>query len=400
MKHPAILTAAILSCTLHSAHALATVCDTEHLNRLQQQYRQAQQAEQWKDARIALRALSDCQPHRGDLRIELLRLALQEHDLEAAYRHRRWLAEHDLPPALAQLIDTWLATAVATHTPALRPVQPDNRSVLLTLSQGYDSNANDGSRHDSIPIQLNGLPLRWTLDDDSQAQASTFSELGLHARNGARLQWATGVTARHYRALDENDINAYALLSAPTPCPNGLTCSVQGLLNAQQQEQQEQLQLQLSLEARWSRQHVRLNVRHSRERTAANSRAVGLQWRGQLTPALSLYSGIESDEPLDRRAGGTRHAVHVGAGVRPLAALPWQIGLLHLREYESEPYSPAFWGNKKRDRRLSRLTTSYTWPLGTRLSLRLEAGWRQTDSDIELFQQHGWNSTLKLTGAL
>ena len=400
MTQSTTLTTVFLLSVLCSTQLSAATCDADNLHRVQQQYQHAQQASQWGKARAALRILSRCQPARGDLRIERLRLALLEQDMEAAYRHRRWLAEHDVPPALARLIDTWLAAAEAKRTPATHPAQTDNLSVLLTLSHGYDSNANDGSRHDSIPIQLNGLPLRWTLDSNSQAQASTFSELGLHAHASDRIGWAAGLSAKHYTALKEDDISAYALLSAPIPCPAGLSCQVQGLLNAQQQDEQEQVQFQLSLDTRWSQQQLRLNLRHSHERTAADSRALGLQWHGQFTPKLSIYAGLETDQPLDRRAGDTRHSIHIGTRIRPLAAQPLQLNLLHLREYESEPYSPVFWGDKKRDRRLHRVTTSYTWPLGKQLSLRLEAGWRRTNSDIELFQQHGWNTSLKLMGAL
>lgn len=388
----------LVALLLFSPWLIAANCQNSNLQSIHKIYLNAVAEQNWQEARTALQKLSTCLPNRGDLRIERLRLALRDNDLEAAREQRKWLKEHNIPPALEQMIDAWIAATTADRNAT--PAAPKSHYSLFTLTQGYDSNANDGSRHDSIPITLNGLPLRWSLDSSSQKQPSAYTELGLHTRSNTLTQWALGLTAKHYSNLNSNDLNAYLQLSTPIPCPKFWECRIQGRVDTQHQDEQQQLQLQLSLDARWQQHQAKLSLRHIDEHQSTDSKAISFQWRTRINPHLTVYSGYELNKPVESRAGGNRHSVHAAANLRPIKELPLEFNLLHLREYESSPYATAFWQDRHRDRRLTRLTSNYTWPLRRNLSLRMEAGISRTDSEIELFQQQGWNTALKLIGTL
>jgi hypothetical protein len=382
---------ALIGCWLCCTQAVASVCTPSQINQLQHAADQAIAAQQWPEARAALHRLSQCQPERGDLRIELLRLALMNHDRTEALRHRRWLADNNLPPALAQLIDSWLA---GTNPPA--GAAPANTRVRLTLSQGYDSNANDGSRHDSISVNLSGLPLNWTLDEASRAQASHYTGIGASLSHQHKQRWDLSGRLRRYHALRETELQLHAALSQPLPCPTGLTCSLDLSLSARDQAHERQLIGQLGTTLMTRQHRASLYIRHTDENDGADSQGMGLQWYYSLPPSVLLFAGAEYDHPLQSRAGGDRISLHLGSRWQPFSATPWLLELLHLQEYEQTPYAPAFWGDTHRDRQLSRISTEYTWALNSAMALRTQLDWRRTDSALELYQQHGWSVGMQL----
>jgi hypothetical protein len=381
----------LTACWLIGAPALAADCSPARLSQLQHAADQARAAQRWADAYAALQQLSHCQPRRGDLHIELLRLALRLGDRAAALRQRHWLAQHDLPPALAQLIDRWLASSDPTAPPA-----PPPRRVRLSLSQGYDSNANDGSRHDTVPVNFNGLPLNWSLDRASRAQPSHYTAVGASLSLRRQRQWELSTRARRYHDLNETELQLYAALRQPLPCPVGLDCSLDLALSARQQADERQLLSQLGTSLSGQRQRLSLYLRHSSEKNAANSQSIGLQWYYALHPRLLLFTGIDYDQPLQPRAGGDRTSLHLGSRWQPLPHAPWLLELLHLQEYEQTPYAPAFWGDTHRDRQLDRLSSEYSWRLNGSLTLRTQLDWRYTQSDLKLYQQQGWSAALQL----
>ncbi len=371
----------------------------------QQQADRYQALEQWPQAYAALQRLSHCQPQRGDLQIELLRLALRSGDPAAALRHRQWLVAHQVPPALLHLIDTWLAEALADTNPAVPPgtrpkVRLQRQNLGLRLSRGYDSNANDGSRHDSIAIDLNGLPLIWDLDTSSQQQASSFSAFSLNWQHQSARTWNLGGSARHYDKLDETEYRLYALLNQPIPCPAGLNCTLDASLNGLRQDTQERLQTQLGLSVLGRQYRTSLYARHSRDSAAPDSQSIGVQWLGRLHPRAVLMAGAEYDHPEQPRAGGAKTSVHLGARLTPLPQRPLELNLIHLREYEQHAYAPGFWGEDRRDRRLSRVDGRYSWRLNAALSVQARLQWRHTDSPIALYQQDGWLAELTLSSLL
>ncbi|MBV0932296.1 tetratricopeptide repeat protein [Marinobacterium weihaiense] len=398
---------ALLLGLLFSQSAWALDCDPRRLDTWQQQINHFSAQQQWSQAYAAALRLSRCQPQRGDLQIELLRLALRNGDTAAALRHRQWLVAHRVPPALLQLVDTWFANGLANaqaDAQAAAPT-PRRRTGMITsrlglrLTRGYDSNANDGSRHDSIAINLNGLPLTWDLGANSQQRASTFSAFSLNWQHQARRTWNLGGSARHYDTLGNSEFRLYALLNQPIPCPAGLNCTLDASLNGLRQAQQERLQTQLGISLLGRDQRTSLYARHTRDSAAPDSQSLGLQWLGRVHPRALLMAGAEYDRPEQPRAGGAKASLHLGTRLTPLPGQPLELNLIHLREYEREAYSTGFWGEDRRDRRLSRIGARYQWPLTRHLSLHTRLQWRHTDSPLALYQQHGWLAELTLGGS-
>ncbi len=381
-----------LLCCLCAPVVLAEPCSPAQITRLEQSASTAITARDWSTAREATLHLSQCQPRRGDLRIELLRLALLDNDRQDALNQRRWLAENNLPPALAQLIDSWLATDAEPQ-----PL-PQQRRLRLSLSQGYDSNANDGSRHDSISVNFSGLPLSWALDEASRAQPSHYTALGIGLSLQHNRRWDLNARTRHYHDLNETELQLHGALSQPLPCPTGLNCSLDLALSARQQADERQLIGQFGLTLTRRQHRAGLYLRHTDERQGSDSRGVGVQWYYNLPPSWLLFAGAEYDTPLEPRAGGDRISLHLGSRWQPLPGTPWLLELLHLQEFEQTAYAPAFWGDTRRDRRLNRISTDYTWSLSPHLALRAQLDWRHTHSDLELYQQQGWSTALQLIG--
>lgn len=380
----------LLGLLLVTSQVATAECSQQEQQKLQSEADKALELNQWRQARQALSRLSHCQPQRGDLHIELLRLALLDNDRPAALYHREWLSAHNLPPALAQLIDGWLARAAPPPTPDSRP------RLRFTLSQGYDSNANDGSRHDRIAISLGGLPLSWALDDSSREQASHYTEAGTSLSLNGPRRWHLSGRARHYQDLNETELQLYAALSQPLPCPASLNCTLDVSLSARRQAEERQLIGQLGTTLIQRHQRISLYLRHTREENAADSQSIGLQWYYSLSPLALLFAGADYDHPLESRAGEDRISLHLGTRWQPLKATPWRLELLHLREYEQEAYAPAFWGDTRRNRQLTRLATDYRWQLKPGLSLSTRLDWRRTRSDLELYQQRGWSAAVQL----
>jgi len=379
-----------LGLLLATGPAAAASCSPEEQQRLQAEADRAMVMEHWSKAREALSRLSQCQPQRGDLHIELLRLALLDNDRPTALYHREWLSAHNLPPALAQLIDSWLARSTPPPAPASKP------RFRYTLGQGYDSNANDGSRHDRIAISLGGLPLNWALDESTREQSSHYTDAGASLSLEGERRWHLSGRARHYQDLNETELQLYAALSQPLPCPASLNCTLDFSLSARRQGDERQLIGQLGTTLIQRHQRFSLYLRHTREETAADSQGIGLQWYYSLSPSALLFAGADYDHPLESRAGEDRISLHLGGRWQPLSTTPWKLELFHLREYEQEAYAPAFWGDTRRNRRLTRLATDYRWQLRPGLSLNTRLDWRRTRSDLELYQQRGWSAAIQL----
>ena len=380
----------LFSLLLIAGPVSAADCSPEKQQQLQAEADQAMAIEHWREARQALSQLSRCQPQRGDLHIELLRLALLDNDRPAALYHRKWLGAHNLPPALEQLIDGWLARTAPV------PGSTGSLRYQFTLGQGYDSNANDGSRHDRIAINFSGLPLSWALDESNREQASHYTDASASLSLNGTRRWHFNARARHYQDLGETELQLYAALRQPLSCPIGLNCSLDLSLSARRQAEERQLIGQLGTTLSTRQQRTSIYLRHTREETGADSQGIGLQWLYSLTPSALLFAGADYDHPLESRAGEDRISLHLGGRWQPLSTTPWQLELLHLREYEQEAYAPAFWGDTRRNRRLTRLATDYRWQLRPGLSLNTRLDWRRTRSELELYQQRGWSAAIQL----
>jgi len=381
--------------SLHGNGAEPPGCTTPHEEQQYLAY-QAQQAHNPQQAYEHLEALSRCQPQRGDLRIELVRLALQLNDYAAALRHRQWLAEHDLPPALAVLIDSWIASAVPTEQ--LAPAMAVH-TTLLFLEQGYDSNSNDGSRHSIIPVSINGLSLNWEIDPGSQARPSHYTGMGLtHTyRQGTGRQWQLAAEALHFHDTHQSEYSAYGQLSLPTPCPGALNCSLEPSFSYRYHDQEQQAQVRLNYRMRTRQHMLTLWASRNHERNLGNSDGMGLQWSYAPGKQLSLFSGLESNRPIDHeRAGGARVTAHAGVRLQPWSTLPLNLSGLWLHEWEDEPYATALWPGRYRNRTMTRLASDYSWTPSDQTRLKLSLSWRDTQSDIPLFEQTGWDIKLQL----
>jgi len=369
-------------------------CAPEHLADYYLQAQVAAKTNDWQSARKATQQLSHCLPQRGDLRVDLLRYALLLHDYPAARQEFDWLQRQPLPPALERIITSWMQQA-----PAI-PISADSRNLhtSVTLTGGYNSNANDGSRHRLVPVNLGGLSLLWRLDNASTAQPSSLvgAETRLDYSAGSHGLSAV-LDFTHYTDLDARDLGATFAYTHLYDCRLAGECRLSALVNGREEFGNRRYQALLGTSVSTSHQLWNTYVRYSHEPSGATSHSAGLQASYLLTPQILLHGGLEYDRSPQPRAGGTRAQWHLGTRIQPLHNSNLQMTLLHLREHDQTAWSPALWGQDRRDRKFSKLGLEYRQNLGPGWSLKLEGDYRRTNSAIPIYQQHGWSIGLGVT---
>lgn len=282
---------------LLASTAVAAECTPLQIEQLQQQAQTASVNGDTRRQRANLSQLLHCQPHRGDLHIELLRLALQMNDLPRALQHREWLYQNNIPKSLALLVDSWIAAAQTQ--PDAQPKQADLR---WRFTQGYDSNANDGSRHSDISINLGGLDLLWQLDNASTAKASHFTRLGVnwsYQENNRR--WHLSAQHSYLHQLNEHETLIQASVEQPFACATALQCSIRLRLGGLQEEQGRQWHTQVGLGLQSEHIGGELYLQHTQE--SINSNSIGATLYATPQDNLLIFAGAEYNQPDDPRAG-------------------------------------------------------------------------------------------------
>lgn len=275
----------------------------------------------------------------------------------------------------------------------------------LDIVQGYDSNANLGARRARIPLDLWGeIPAEAALAPESLAQGSHYTELDVDLERplfhgdmaGGDWQVLAGGRLRHYHQLDAlHRRDAYLGLRWQPVLGQS-----QWLL-AMQQAQASGFPAQLSLSADYRRLIanewlINASMMVQEESRLASSRTLGLglwrQWQG----GLFWVRGSWQQRP-ERRAGDTWRA-ELGSETPSL-----QLGGMLLsatarlqHRGDTSAYSPAFFGQRRRQETIFELGGRAAFSLTPALDLILQADWQRADADIALFENRRWQAEGRL----
>jgi len=309
----------------------------------------------------------------------------------AALRHR--LDGAAPPPGAAERIAE-LERRLARASQAPRRSWFDDASGSIGLAGGYDSNANLGSRHDSLAVDLWGeLPLRLELAEPSRAQGSAYSQVDARVRlplsetGAGQGRWSllAGADLRRYHDLDTLD-------------RRGMHLGLQWL-GPQQRRQFTLLGYRQQIDGYDSRSSLEASVRQrlgdgwlaglgtqwQQEPELPASRTLRLELWREWHRALFWWQGSRQWRP--QRPAGDTWRLELGA-----ESPPWRIHDLALSAFingeyrrDTEAYSPQFFGQDAR-REITRRLGARGWlPLGAHWLAELDLSWERTDSTIALF---------------
>ncbi|MGM0693356.1 MAG: tetratricopeptide repeat protein [Pseudomonadota bacterium] len=316
--------------------------------------------------------------------------------LRALHRYR---GDAELPPEAAQALGR-LEQRLAESSAA---GWQDAVAGTLSVAQGFDSNANLGSRHSTIPLNLFGMiPDEARLADASRAQPSHYSRVGLTSRLPAgTLLGGADATLADWQLL--------------------------GGLGAQRYHDLERLQRRDAyLGAEWQpdRRHERVTTLLQYQHVAGIGTAwyldadyrrllgghwlaeLGVQWQeapgGRRSFRLKggvwrewqgmlLWGNASWQVRPDRPAGDTWR-LRLGA-----QSPRWRWGDLetygyaHLeRRQDTDVYNLAFFGDQRRRETTATLGARLRHPIDQRLALVVDAGWERTRARLELFELERW----------
>lgn len=354
----------------------------------------AQLAEQQGDYRRSYQLyldLSQCQPSRGDLRIELYRLALLSHDFTAAQYHRDWLAKQPVPENLTSLLNLWHVNAQDT---AMNTSSAEHL-LSLELSVGYRSNANDMSDSRFVPVNFQGIPL--LLELNQRKTPSPINQLGLEYRYNSDSQLAyISQQSTEYKRLKEVEHRINTGLLHSLSCGQ-YRCELNAHLGYQQRGKSHQHQLQLGNNIHWKHTQMGIYYRHIYPSQEPQADILGLEWRGRWK-TIQLHAGIEQENPRTPRAGEERFRMFGSLSYQPINTLRMMAS--YINERDKQAYAPIFWGERHRDRQLYRLQSEYILPINKQLDLKAELHWQESSSEIPLFQFKGWGALVTLNWKL
>ncbi|MEQ5801220.1 hypothetical protein [Halomonas sp. H10-9-1] len=344
-------------------------------------------------------------PYALGARLELALAYAELGNPEAARASLRALHAYrggaELPPEAADTLD-WLEQRLEQQ-PAPASSQ-DAVENTFTLAQGFDSNANLGSRHRSIPLNLFGLiPDEAVLADASRAQASHFTRLAATTRlpigelvesdHAALDDWQLlgGLGAQEYHDLDRLQ-RRDAYLGAAWQSPR----RHERLTSLLQYQHVEGIGTAWYLDAdyRWLvRNHwlLQLGGQWQQEPTGRNSlRVTGGVWREW--QGMLLWGQASWQERRGRPAGDTWRWRLGGQGPTWLAGPLEATAYAHLEQRgDTENYNFAFFGNTQRRETTTTLGVHTRLPLQSRLELGMDARWERTKANLALFEADRWS---------
>lgn len=345
-------------------------------------------------------------PYALGARLELSLAYESQGNIDAARASLRGLEAYrgstPLPPeaartlqALHRRLDNSAGPSAAA--PASRAGLPMQGS--LAISHGYDSNANLGSRHRTIALNLfDQISDEAVLADESRARQSRFSRVAFSARLPANT------------LLDHPHANAWHL---------------QGGLGAQRYHDLDTLHRQdVYLNAEWRPEHrpTRLAATWQHQRVAgigsttyldAEYRRLwgqqwmtkaGLQWqqepgdRHSYRASVGLWRawqgalvwGSADWQARPERPAGDTWRLRLG-----LQGPEWRFQALRVQAYlqaehrrDTEEYNYVFFGSQKREDTTARLGLRGRLPISQRLDMLMDTQWEQTRSSLELFENH------------
>lgn len=342
-------------------------------------------------------------PYALGARLELALAYAEQGNAAAARASLRALhayrGESPLPPAAARTLSE-LERRLAERQPGGGSWH-DAAQGSLSLTQGFDSNANLGSRHRTISLNLfDQVADEAVLADASRAQSSHFSRLALSAslpasalldeRSAAAWHLQGGLGAQHYHDLDtlhRQDAYLSAEWRPPTRRTRLATSlqhqRVKGIGNAWYLD----IDIRRLLGEHWL---AEAGLQWQREPAGRNSYrlSAGLwhEWRGAL-----LWGNAGWQLRPGREAGDTWR-LRLGAQSPDWR---WQSlrthAYLHLdRRQDTDLYNYVFFGDRRRRETAASLGLRARLPLLTKLDLVFDAQWEETWASLELFETRRW----------
>ncbi len=309
----------------------------------------------------------------------------------AALHHR--LGDAPPPPGAAERIaelEQRLSRASATP----RWAWFEDATGSLGIAGGYDSNANLGSRHDSLAVNLWGeLPLRLQLAEPSRARGSAYSQLDARVRvplvqgDNGQGRWGllAGADLRRYHDLDSLHRRGMHLglqWTGPRRRRQFTLLSYRQQIDGYESRTSLEAGMRQLLGDGWL---AGLGAQWQQEPELPASRTLRLslwrEWQG----TLFWWQGSRQWRP--RRAAGGTWRLEAG-----MESPPWRFHDLALSAFASgeyrrdtEAYSPQFFGRETRSDRVRRLGARGRLPLGTHWVTEMDVSWERTDSTIALY---------------
>lgn len=317
-----------------------------------------------------------------------------------------YLGDRSLPPVAAERI-----AALRERLAASQLQHPEGAIGLasgnLSVAQGFDSNANQGSSQRTIPLNLWGeIPLELELADASMAKPSTYVQwdaslrmpLGAITDNPVFQGWqaVAGASNRHYQQLDSLD-RRVIYGGGQWQSKNGRHQI--SLLGIHHQVD--------GLDNRWS---VNANYRRLINRHWLAS--FGLEWQQEPRRPAShkLYLGLWAEwqqavfwgrtswQFRPERAAGDTWRMEIGVGSPVLHLNPLSLSAYATWEIrrDTQPYSPAFFGDERRNETTTTLGGLARLPLAESLDAILDVSLERMKSDLVLFERRRFQVETRL----
>lgn len=351
-------------------------------------------------------------PYALGARLELSLAYERQGNIKAARASLRGLEAYRgrtaLPPSAARTLSALqqrlhTAKGSAGTPPATAPGNPRDIHGSLSVGHGFDSNANLGSRHRTISLNLfDQISDEAVLADESRARQSRFSRVALSARLPAGALFAApaaenwqlqgGVGAQQYHDLDtlhRRDVYASAEWH-PRGSPSRLAATwqrqqVEGMGQATYLD----TQYRRMLGQRWM---AEAGLQWQDEPTGRQSyRATAGLWR-EWQGALLWASADWQARP--QRAAGDTWRLTLGLRAPQWHLQPfgtstfWQPFLQAEHREDTDIYNYVFFGEQKRKEDTLRLGLRGRLPISTALDVLMDAQWEQTRSNLQLFENH------------
>lgn len=345
-------------------------------------------------------------PYALGARLELALAYAEQGNTQAARASLRALHAYrgasPLPPTAAQTLDT-LERQLTSQQPLSESANwYDAAQGNLSITQGFDSNANLGSRHRTISLNLfDQISDQAVLADASRAQSSHYSRITMalslpasalfNKPSAAAWYLKGGFGAQQYHDLDTlHRQDTY--LSAewrPQMRPTRLAATLQqqyvaGIGKARYVD----IDYRRLLGEHWM---AEVGLQWQREPIGRDSHrlSAGLwrEWHGVL-----LWSNADWQFRPGRDSGDTRR-------LQFSAQTPdWQWQTIRTQAYlnlerrqDTDLYNYVFFGDKKRRETTTRLGLRSRLPLAGSFDLLMDAQWEETRSNLELFENQRWN---------
>lgn len=388
-------------------------CLSIHLDQYQAEYVSARTVGKLEGMLQPLERLQACLPERGDLLVELIQLNLELGRTAEALILRKQLLQKQAPEGILALVDGWIVKSGANNNPYLElqpdagpgtqlTVKPVNYGLpafmQLGVNLGYDTNANSGSSAREVQLSIGGIDQVLQLSPSSLPQSSSFEGFRLDAvlpargtGAGRQSNWLLGAQLTRYNKSIEQLSDQDSLLYVGKTleggaCQLAASCSQLLLAGAGQTRSGDYEFINHRFTLGWNSRQATLSTSLLRREGQFESIRLGGDWfwypQTELG-SLQLEAGLATDMAQNQRAGGDQQRAKLGLG--------WQISPKLLFSAKSEwvkdqqEYSPALFGNTRRDQTIQALKAEYILKKTTDGLYSLLFENRVTDSNLRIF---------------